>query len=204
MSGSGCLACVDSTDPASTGTRRSGNLAKVNDQNAGFNPRRPAPRREISQGAAHSPAAGSRALLLAWDTPLVSGRSVARKRDAAQALEFRRWLSRRARSIYPIRCTSTAQSTRCASKSPAPRAAPAQSAPRRQVRRRQRTLAAARAAAKAPDGRWTETPPEAAKPRRRSRRRRCRHERSAKDNAQWERAYRQKRDNLIHGASRPR
>ena len=173
VSGSGCLACVDSTRrPGVNGhTARSGNLAKVNDQNAGFlildDPRLVAKYRKVLR--AQPGPAGSRAYWLAWDTPLVSGRSVARKRDAAQALEFRRWLvsSGTVELPDPVHLDSTidtmrkqvARATRRAGNNPHLVG---------KLDEDKRTLAAARAAAKAPDGRWTETPPEAAKPRRRS------------------------------------
>jgi len=75
-------------------TARSSNLAKVNDQNAGFiildNPQIVKRYRKVLR-ALPGPA-GSRAFWHSWDTPLVSGRSVARKRDKAAALDFRRWL----------------------------------------------------------------------------------------------------------------
>ncbi len=152
-------------------TARSGNLAKVNDQNAGFlildDPRLVAKYRKVLR--AQPGPAGSRAYWLAWDTPLVSGRSVARKRDAAQALEFRRWLvsSGTVELPDPVHLDSAidtmrkqvARATRRAGNNPHLVG---------KLEQDQRTLGAARAAAKAPDGRWSETPPEPPKPRRRS------------------------------------
>ena len=75
-------------------TSRSSNLAKVNDQNAGFiildDPAIVKRYRKVLR-ALPGPA-GARAYWQIWDTPLVSGRSVARKRDKAAALAFRCWL----------------------------------------------------------------------------------------------------------------
>ena len=75
-------------------TARSANLAKVNDTNAGFiildAPAIVKKYRKVLR-ALPGPA-GSRAYWHAWDQPMVSGRSVARKRDKDQALAFRVWL----------------------------------------------------------------------------------------------------------------
>jgi hypothetical protein len=152
-------------------TARSGNLAKVNDQNAGFqildDPRLVAKYRKVLR--AQPGPMGARSYWLAWDTPLVSGRSVARKRDADQALQFRRWLvsSGTVELPDPVHLTSTidamrkqvARATRRAGNNPHLNG---------KLEQDQRTLTAARAAAKSPDGCWSETPPEPAKPRRRT------------------------------------
>ncbi|GEM_PF-6536755 len=152
-------------------TARSGNLAKVNDQNAGFqildDPRLVARYRKVLR--AQPGPMGARSYWLAWDTPLVSGRSVTRKRDAAAALEFRRWLVSSGTVELPdpvhldsaidIMRKQVARATRRAGNNPHLVG---------KLEQDQRTLAAARAAAKAPDGRWTETPPEPPKPRRRT------------------------------------
>lgn len=75
-------------------TARSSNLAKVNDQNAGFiildDPAIVKRYRKVLR-ALPGPA-GARAYWHSWDEPLVSGRSVMRKRDKAAALAFRIWL----------------------------------------------------------------------------------------------------------------
>ena len=77
--------------PVNGHTARSGNLAKVNDQNAGLilTPRLVARYRKVLRAA--RPGGLSR-LLAGMGHPAGFGAFVARKRDAAQALEFRRWL----------------------------------------------------------------------------------------------------------------
>jgi hypothetical protein len=143
-------------------TARSGALAKMNDQQAGFvvldDPKLVARYRKVLRSLPGP--SGARSYWLAWDEPMVSGRNVARKRDTAQELEFRRWLVSSGTVPLPdaVHLKATIDLMR-KQVSRATRRAGMNPHLAEKLEQDQRQLSAARQAAQSPDGRFVEGPP---------------------------------------------